>query len=287
MRLFFIVGAQKSGTTWLQRTLISLDGVHCLGEGHFIDRLVMPFAETARSYNQMMRLVAERVYEGNGFYDVIPDDEFQQVMRQWVLRLLLRNAKADPTTIVALGDKTPAHSFHIKTLQKLFPEARFLHMLRDGRDVAVSAFHHKQRVLQSLGQKDPDADLNNEAPELLHKWAEFTRAALSAEADGLPVHTVRYEDMLADPFSALMGCLNHIVPNHQWDESVVHTAIETNSFRRKSGRPPGQVDSTAFLRKGQAGGWREELHDTVHQRVQPDDQALLQQLGYDNELDLG
>ena len=256
--------------------------MHCLGEGHFIDRLVMPFAETTRSYNQMMHLVAERVYEGEGFYDIIPDDEFQQVMRQWVLRLLLRNAKTEPEKIVALGDKTPAHSFHIKTLKRLFPEARFLHMIRDGRDVAVSAFHHKQRVLKSLGQNDPDADLNTEAPALLHKWAEFTRAALKAETDGLPVHTVRYEEMLADPFSALTSCLNHIAPNHSWDESDVQSAIPSNSFRRKSGRLPGQVDSTSFLRKGQAGSWREELHDTFHQQLKPDDKALLQQLGYDS-----
>lgn len=46
MRLFFIVGAQKSGSTWLQRSLNDMDGVHCLGEGHFIDRLVKPIAET-------------------------------------------------------------------------------------------------------------------------------------------------------------------------------------------------------------------------------------------------
>ena len=62
MRLFFIVGAQKSGTTWLQRSLNSVKGVHCLGEGHFIDRLVLPIAEILRNYNKLMGLVAERVY---------------------------------------------------------------------------------------------------------------------------------------------------------------------------------------------------------------------------------
>ena len=46
MQLFFIVGAQKSGTTWLQKSLNSIDGIHCLGEGHFIDKLLMPVAQT-------------------------------------------------------------------------------------------------------------------------------------------------------------------------------------------------------------------------------------------------
>ncbi len=75
MQLFFIVGAQQSGSTWLQRSLNGMDGVHCLGEGHFIDRLVKPIAETTGSYNEMMQLVAERVYEGNGFYDAVPNAE--------------------------------------------------------------------------------------------------------------------------------------------------------------------------------------------------------------------
>ena len=134
MRIFFIVGAQKSGTTWLQRSLNSIEGVHCLGEGHFIDRLVQPFAETARSYNQMMNLVADRVYEGNGFYDEIPDIEFRQMMRQWILKILLRNVNVDPQSIRAIGDKTPAHSHHISTLRALFPEARFV---RPAKTVAV------------------------------------------------------------------------------------------------------------------------------------------------------
>ena len=280
MQLFFIVGAQKSGTTWLQRTLNSLPGIHCLGEGHFIDRLVMPFAETTRSYNQMMQLVAERVYEGEGFYDVIPDDEFRQIMRKWILHLLVRNTRTDPASILALGDKTPAHSFHIRTLQTLFPEARFLHMLRDGRDVAVSAFHHKQRVLRSLGHSDPNADLNGDAPDLLHKWAEFTRAVLQAEADGHPVHTVRYETMLTNPCAALSGCLHHIIPDHTWDEDSIQAAVDANSFRRRSGREPGESSSEAFLRKGQAGSWREELDPGVLDRFQLDDQSLLEQLGY-------
>ena len=96
-------------------------------------------------------------------------------MRQWILERMVLSSQADPKTITALGDKTPTHSFHIGTLKTLFPEARFIHMLRD---VTVSAFHHKERVLRKLKQNDPDARLNKEAPALLHKWADFTRAVL-------------------------------------------------------------------------------------------------------------
>ena len=280
MRLFFIVGAQKSGTTWLQRSLNSVHGVHCLGEGHFIDRMVLPIAENLRQYNNLMGLVEERVYEGDGFYPPIAQAEFRGVMRQWILERMVKSTKAEPRSITALGDKTPAHSFHINTLKTLFPEARFIHMLRDGRDVSVSAFHHKERVLRKLQQNDPDADLNKEAPALLHKWADFTRAVLKAEVAGQAIHTVRYEAMLANPGAALRGCLQHIVPNQPWTEALVQQAVEANSFRRKSGRDPGQASSSSFLRKGQAGSWREELDPATLTRLDPADQALLEQLGY-------
>jgi hypothetical protein len=36
------------------------------------------------------------------------------------------------------GDKTPLHGLHMKKIQDILPEARFLHIIRDGRDATVS-----------------------------------------------------------------------------------------------------------------------------------------------------
>ena len=227
-----------------------------------------------------MRLVTDRVYEGRGYYKPILDDEYLQVMRQLILQRMVHSTKANPASITAIGDKTPAHSFHIDSLRVLFPEACFIHMLRDGRDVAVSAFHHKDRVLRKIGKNDPNADLNQETPSLLHKWAEFTRAVLKAENNGHTIHTVRYEAMLSNPTNTILGCLQHIVPEIKWDDAMIKTAVETNSFRQQSGREPGQTSKTSFLRRGVAGGWREELSTEALNRLDPMDQALLERLGY-------
>ncbi len=35
-------------------------------------------------------------------------------MREWILHILLRNAKVDLNNILAIGDKTPAHSFDLQ-----------------------------------------------------------------------------------------------------------------------------------------------------------------------------
>ena len=41
-RLFFVAGAQKSGTTWVQRMLDAHPEILCAGEGHFMDALGAP-----------------------------------------------------------------------------------------------------------------------------------------------------------------------------------------------------------------------------------------------------
>ena len=281
MQVFFIVGAQKSGTTWLQKSLNSIDGIHCMGEGHFIDKLLMPVAQTRHEYNQMMEVVHQRVYEGKGFYGPVPDQEFLRVMRSWILNIMVRNTRVPENTIVALGDKTPANSFHIPALKQLFPRSRFLHILRDGRDVAVSAFHHRERIQKEGAQGKINLDINAEAPQLLSKWAGFTRAVRKAETAGIPVHTLRYEAMLTDGVGSLRGCVDHLLPQNSISDDQLQTAVATNSFQALSGgREPGAIDADSNLRRGQAGSWRDELAQEVSERFIPEDRELLQQLGY-------
>ena len=236
-------------------------------------------AQTRHEYNQMMQVVQQRVYEGNGFYGPVPDQEFLGIMRSWILNIMVRNARAPQNQILALGDKTPANSFHIPTLKQLFPRCRFIHLLRDGRDVAVSAFRHRERILSEAGQTG--ADLNAEAPQLLSKWAGFTRAVRKAEGAGIPVHTVRYEAMLDNGVESLRGCVNHLLPQNSISDEQLQAAVDANSFQTLSGgREPGSVDNTAFVRRGQAGSWRDELPSDALNSCNPEDRELLETVGY-------
>ena len=281
MQVFFIVGAQKSGTTWLQKSLNSIDGIDCMGEGHFIDKLLMPVAQARYEYNQMMQVVQQRVYEGNGFYGPIPDPEFLGTMRSWIFNIMLRTASTPQDSILAMGDKTPANSFHIPALKQLFPRSRFIHILRDGRDVAVSAFRHRERIQQETSQGQTTLDINAEAPQLLSKWAGFTKAVRRAERGGIPVHTVRYEAMLSDGVASLRGCVDHLLPGNGISDDQLQTAVNANSFQALSGgREPGTIDESSNLRRGQAGSWRDELAPEVIERFIPEDRELLEQLGY-------
>jgi hypothetical protein len=252
-----------------------------MGEGHFADRLVVPCAQVVREYNNMMELVEQRVYEGNSYYKPVPGHEFSAVMRAWITAMMLRNTTLEQDKILAIGDKTPAHSFHIPLLRSLFPQARFIHVLRDGRDATVSAYHHRRRIMESIGQADKIQPLATEAPSLFSKWAGFVRAVVDNEAKDAALQSVRYEDLLSQPEVHLSACLSFLLPDTDFSEDSIRNAIQANRFETRSGgRAAGTVSDTSFLRRGLAGAWKEELDDETISRFNQDDLLLLSKLGY-------
>lgn len=84
------------------------------------------------------------------------------------------------------AEKTPAHVFHINLIRDLYPEAQFIHILRNGRDVV--------RSLQSMPW----------APRQIRwscrRWVESVRAARDAshELPASQFFELRYEDLVND-----------------------------------------------------------------------------------------
>lgn len=89
------------------------------------------------------------------------------------------------------GDKTPMYCFHIAEIRALLPEARFVHVIRDGRDVALS--------LRGLWFA-PGAGMRDLARHWCRHVVEARRqgAALNGE-----YVEVRYEELVLDPGEVL------------------------------------------------------------------------------------
>lgn len=81
-------------------------------------------------------------------------------------------------------EKTPMHALHIKTLATIFPNSKFIHMIRDGRECAVS-FHRRWGY---------------NPYRTICRWKELI---ISAQSQGkkLPGRymEIRYEDLTAEP----------------------------------------------------------------------------------------
>lgn len=89
------------------------------------------------------------------------------------------------------GDKTPAYNHDLDVLNALFPTAQFIHMIRDGRDVALSVsrryWGHKNVSMAALEWRN---EIN-----LIDRFI----ATLPAER----IIEIRYEDLLTDPVETL------------------------------------------------------------------------------------
>ena len=141
----FIVGRGRSGTTLVRSMLTSHSHLAIPRETHF----VVPLSRDPRLQSNSGELRAgpflERLKRQPGFQQMeLNEDEVNRAFSEShpsdysdAIRLVF-SLYARSKGKERYGDKTPIHVLHVDYLSKLFPEARFLHVIRDGRDVTLS-----------------------------------------------------------------------------------------------------------------------------------------------------
>lgn len=276
-RPFFLTGAPKSGTTWLGKLLDAHPEISCRGEAcihHFGQRLV----EAGKSYNQLLAQRRAVITDANDFPQ-LPFADVLVLMRTFIeLRF---QAIADPAKprLKFLGEKDPEHALHFKDLAPLFPEAKFIHIIRDGRGVFISAWHHNVRSnYEHLKTHDFDAFLDLTARE----WSDRVRRAREgAKLVGDRCFEVRYEDLVAEPELWMARVLTFLGADAAPD--IVRACVEAASFEKLSqGRKVGEEDRASFFRKGDPDDWRNQLTDAQCKRFDQLSGGLLKELGYEN-----
>lgn len=104
-------------------------------------------------------------------------------------------------TATRWGDKNNYYLAHIPELHALFPEAQFVHIVRDGRDVCCS-----YRQLQTVSQASPYVPrLPAEPAKVAAEWSKniATIRESFSTLSWRGVHEIRYEDLVANPEAEL------------------------------------------------------------------------------------
>ena len=170
-------------------------------------------------------------------------------------------------------EKTPTHIFHIGKLSLYRPNARFILMLRDGRDVACS-----------LKARKP----NNSFSTIVDRWVYDNLAGLQYWND-YRVKVVKYENLVTDPQATLRDVCDFL------EEEYTHTMLsyyETPRFwySDKIEKPDtiiGQAVHTQ-LRNWQInqpifdgrGNWKKEMGEEEKVIFKDKAQKYLKQFGY-------
>jgi hypothetical protein len=217
----FVVGCPRSGTTLIQSLLNGHPDIHSFPETHaFID--VSPPLPWAR-YGLVQRGSIDRI--GDFLEDIDRPDLKEKLPRiavTWgrMARGLVRvlDTMATEAGASAWVEKTPDHLNHVDRLETHVPEARIIHVLRNGPDVVAS--------LRTVTQRHPRAwgrDRSWSLKECAEKWVRAVRASRS-RADGDVHLLVRYEDVVADPESVFEEMVDHI--GLPWEPSAVERRSE-------------------------------------------------------------
>ena len=268
----FIVGCPRSGTTMLRDLLRSHPHLTFPGETHFIPAFYRGYgdprdcAEARKLAAAILELRWVRAWnlrlEADSFADC---RSFREVLCHLYEAWARREIKP------RWGDKTPNYVTEIPLLAKLFPEARIIHIYRDGRDVAMS-WVRARFTPQNMYT----------AARLWSSWVGAGRRTGAALPRGMYLE-VRYEQLLAQPRETMQRVCEFV--GEPFDEAILRLSPIMknrrshrvfNPFARKLPRPVEIVSSNC-------GKWKTRM--PARDRVLFESVAgdLLQSLGYETE----
>ncbi len=267
-QVFFVMGCQKSGTTWVQRLLDGHPHVCCGGEGHFGD-VAGPILERAvKTYNDLPKTNAS--FGGQDLLSLV------RLFADRILAGYLAGSE-NPKAVTALGDKTPETALTVPIMDALYPGARYIHIIRDGRDGAVSGWAHLQR----LGTADRFKTFADYAAYFAeHHWVPYITAARRAGTALKDRYLeLRYEQLHAEPKVHARRLLEFLGVDAA-DEHVA-ACVEAAAFSRVSkGRRRGEEDRSSHFRKGIVGDWANHFDRDALGRFEAATRGMLRELDY-------
>lgn len=248
-QLFFIVGCQKSGTTWLQKLLDGHPAIRCDGEARFGTLLLPMLNQLVQQYNAQQK---------TGEHGKFDNDDLKQLFRAAVA-LIYRRWVGDTPGIEAIGEKTPEHALCLPVLDQAFAGMRVVHIIRDPRDVIVSGwFHNLRKAGPAFQQKFPTIDHYIQYTIQSH-WLTYIQHARAFGAKHPNRYLeVRYESLHTDAAAAIHRVLTFLGVDA--GDDAVKQCRDAGSFERLSGgRDRGAEDRASFFRKGVIGDWQNHL----------------------------
>lgn len=276
-RLAFVGGQGKSGTTWVERLIDAHPDAACLGEGHFADGLGRRLYAALEDYNRLVLANNARFPELEDF-PAMEAEGVADVVRVALLMQFARIAQRRPgARLVAV--RTPSELDWLRQLAQLLPQAVFVHVVRDPRDVAVSLWFHGERLAPGSMTREHGTPARL-AARLVPGWARHVLGVRQAARDSAaPLHEVRYERLLEDGAVEAAGVFDALGLDSA--ATPVAKALDACRFEKLSGgRRPGQSDASSHFRSGTARQWTSHM-PAAPEGGWPDDVAgLLDSLGY-------
>lgn len=246
----FIVGSYRSGTSLLRMILSSHSRVYIANESEFIcdlGRQLEAYGNLERDDNLERLYKAAVVYMRNAKWSSIPPlDYVLSRMRRREYRefiYVIETWGAQEKNLLYWGDNTPRYIECIPYLISLFPEMRFIIMIRDGRDVYSSVRH------LHFGGDNPEA--------VGFEWNWRMYQAIAAEKYIPPNRLiyVKYENLVTNPYETLYTICDFLGISFEAGMLNYYSSQEANNLARL----PHHSNVVKPLSSHSVGRYRREL----------------------------
>lgn len=273
-RPVFVVGCPRSGTTWVQLLLAEHPEV-----------VTAPETQIFAYYLDHFQRQWRREHEGPaaeeqgtvGLSRLLSDQEFDALCRATALRVLRRIATRNPEAGTVV-EKSPRHALHVEWIHRLLPEARFLHVIRDPRDTVSSLIAAGRSWGRGWAPKGP--------VDAARRWVRNVESALRGRDFGELYSEIHYEELKEDAAAAVQRIYRWL-ELHSEDEICERAAEACRLDRLQTAadgeeRPlPGEDSPDGFFRKGEAGGWQDDLTAGQVRVIEHVCRELMGDLGYE------
>lgn len=260
----FITGHARSGTTWTldlfdrHPDVCAIFETWLLTQTHGITGVFTQPQWNPIFYDGQL----EKLGVEHAAVQLLPYEEMTRELGELAARWLMRPARPEHRFLV---EKSP---LDVAAVDAMFPAARFVHVIRDGRDVALSMDNAAESWEPGMRRGVPLAERGR-------RWAgEVEELRSFAERLGDRYLEVRFEDLKSDFTTHVRRLFDFAgVPSDDATLDLVSRETQLSSYSDAS-------RSSGFRGQGRAGGWRDRfrLRDGIaFDRAAGD---LLVELGY-------
>ncbi len=234
----FVLGCGRSGTKLLYHTLLSAGGFAVYhAESNAFNLIGLRFGSLKRRENRRDLLdhwLRSKLFYRSGLRrEEIEPKVLEECRNAGDFLRILMEAIAHKQGVERWAECTPLHLLYLPLIRKLLPDALIVHIIRDGRDVAVS--------LNRIGWIKPfswDRKRKLLAPAIFWKWivSKGRKYGRTMGGDYLEVH---YEDVVEKPQETLArigAFIDHDLDYDRIQQNPQGSMVDPNSSFRGDGQ---------------------------------------------------